>query len=91
VSEERLVYWLGTEVRRETRLPYRDSAYATPLPAEIAEVVRQMKMTGSEVGKLVGCSPQRVREWIGGKREMPYSVWRLLLITAGLALEGTAG
>jgi hypothetical protein len=76
-------------MRRETRLPYRDPEYAAPLPAEIAEVVRRTRMSGSEVGKLVGCSPQRVREWIGGKREMPYSVWRLLLITAGLALEGT--
>jgi hypothetical protein len=87
MSEERGDYNVAgrTEVRRESRLPFADPQYAAPTQDEFREVAR-MVGSGSEVAAVVGVDKRRVREYIGGQKDIPYALWRLLLLEAGLAL-----
>lgn len=78
-----------SELRHETRLPYTDPRYVAPKPAEVAEVVRLLELSGSQAGGMVGVDGRSIRRWIGGDREIPYSAWRLFLIEAGLDLPAS--
>ena len=77
----------GIEPGEDTRLPFASSRYRAPTKDEFTSVTRTLGLTGSMVGQLVGVTSLAVREWIGGKSDIPYSAWRLLLIHAGLALD----
>ncbi len=86
MSEERQGYGRA-EPRRETRLPFSSELYRAPTKDEFRTVTQLLGLTGKQVADLVGAEDARtVRRWIGGERDIPYSVWRVLLIDAGLAL-----
>lgn len=89
MSEERSSYKVEgqTEVRKEARLPFVSSRYRAPTKDEFRSVTQQLRLSGAEVGRLLGVHGRTVRKWIGGETEIPYSAWRLLLIRAGLATE----
>lgn len=90
MSEERAEYRAqGTiEIRLETRLPFADARYVSPSTDEIREVVRRLGLTSAQAADRVGVSSHRkMREYLGGQRDLSYAAWRLLLIGAGLALE----
>lgn len=70
-------------MRPETLLPRDNPAWAAPTGEEIAEVLRKAQLSGSRAARRAGVNPRRVREWIGGQREIPFSVWRLFLTEAG--------
>jgi hypothetical protein len=79
----------GRLPRPTTRIPFASHKYAPPTPDEVQLVSSQiLGLSGSETAKLVGVADGRtVRKWIGGESQVPYSVWRLLLLEAGLALD----
>lgn len=89
MSEEHAEYRIDNqEVRRETRLPFSDDSYQEPKPGEIRAVLKQANLTGSAAGVLLGVNGRTIRKWTGGEQAMPYSAWRLLLLTTGIALVG---
>jgi len=70
-------------------LLFRDPNYQKPTPNDVRAVIKQMGISGSEVGGLVGVSSDTVRKWqaapeSAGYKPIPYAPWRLLLIYAGL-------
>lgn len=80
------------QVRQELALdrpglfdPYaRD--WTAPTAAEFRELLRVADLSASEAGMLVGVDSRKIRKWAGDeKADMPYAVWRLLSIYAGLA------
>ncbi|MCI8212566.1 hypothetical protein AUC61_23835 [Pseudomonas sp. S25] len=79
------------QVRRELALdrPGLFDAYApgwvAPSVEEFRELLRVAELSGSKAGMLVGVSQGKIRKWAGGEGEVPYAVWRLLTIYAGLA------
>jgi len=80
------------QVRQELALdrpglfePYA-SDWSPPTAAEFRELLRVAGLSGSEAGTLVGVDSRKIRKWAGGeKADIPYAVWRLLSIYAGLA------
>lgn len=60
-------------------------AWQPPTPDEFRELLRLAGLGRSGAGRLVGVSPGKVGKWVGGQGEVPYAVWRLLTVYAGLA------
>jgi hypothetical protein len=60
-------------------------AWQPPSPDEFRELLRVAGLGRSGAGRLVGVSPGKVGKWAGGHGEVPYAVWRLLSVYAGLA------
>lgn len=56
-----------------------------PSAAEFRELLRVAGLSGSKAGMLVGVEQRKIRKWAGGEGAVPYAVWRLLSIYAGLA------
>ena len=79
------------QVRQELALdrPGLFDAYAPgwqpPNVAEFRELLRVADLSASQAGMLVGVDGRKIRKWAGGEGEVPYAVWRLLSIYAGLA------
>ena len=79
------------QVRQELALdrPGLFDAYAPgwqpPSVAEFRELLRVADLSASQAGMLVGVDGRKIRKWAGGEGEVPYAVWRLLSIYAGLA------
>lgn len=79
------------QVRKELALnrPGLFDAYAPgwtpPTVEEFRELLRVTGLPGSAAGLLVGVPQKKIRKWAGGEGEVPYAVWRLLSIYAGLA------
>ncbi|MNP62269.1 hypothetical protein D3C76_1575300 [compost metagenome] len=79
------------QVRQELALdrPGLFDAYApgwqSPSVAEFRELLRVADLSASQAGMLVGVDGRKIRKWAGGEGEVPYAVWRLLSIYAGLA------
>ena len=59
--------------------------WTPPTVDEFRELLRITGLPGSAAGLLVGVSQKKIRKWAGGEGEVPYAVWRLLSIYAGLA------
>ena len=59
--------------------------WTPPTVEEFRELLRVTGLPGSAAGLLVGVSQKKIRKWAGGEGEVPYAVWRLLSIYAGLA------
>lgn len=55
-----------------------------PSPDEFRELLRVAGLGRSGAGRLVGVSPGKIGKWVGGQGEVPYAVWRLLTVYAGL-------
>lgn len=55
-----------------------------PTGAEVRELLKVARLTSSTAGRLLGVPGGKVRKWAGDDGAMPYAVWRLLLIYAGL-------
>ena len=89
MSEPRAEYKVTgrTEIRHGCRLPFADPNYQAPTSDEIRAALKHGGMTGAGAGALLGVGGRTVRKWTGGERDIPYSAWRLLLISIGLALE----
>lgn len=60
-------------------------AWQPPTGAEVRELLKVAKLTSSTAGRLLGVPGGKVRKWAGDDGSMPYAVWRLLLIYAGMA------
>ena len=79
------------QVRQELALdrPGLFDAYAPgwqpPSVPEFRELLRVADLSASQAGMLVGVDGRKIRKWAGGEGEVPYAVWRLLSIYAGLA------
>lgn len=58
--------------------------WKSPTAGEFRELLRLAELTGSKAGALVGVPSGKIRKWVGGDGEVPYAVWRLLTIYAGL-------
>ncbi|TMU77521.1 XRE family transcriptional regulator [Pseudomonas fluorescens] len=56
-----------------------------PTVEEFRELLRVTGLPASAAGMLVGVSQKKIRKWAGGEGDVPYAVWRLLSIYAGLA------
>lgn len=85
-------FMTAEQVRQELALdrPGLFDSYApdwqSPTAAEFRELLRVADLSASEAGMLVGVDSRKIRKWAGGeKADMPYAVWRLLSIYAGLA------
>jgi len=76
--------------------PYADDRYQPPTPDQVTALIKGMGWSQNDVAKLVGVSydPKKgstaVRKWrtpvdSSEHRAIPYAVWRLMLIEAGLA------
>lgn len=75
------------ELRRETRLPYTHPDYDPPGPDDFRLAMQLGSLTGAKAGDLVGVTGRAIRRYVGGDRDIPYSVWRLLLVEIGLELK----
>jgi RES domain-containing protein len=81
------------QVRQELALdrpglfdPYAPD-WQPPSAAEFRELLRVADLSASKAGMLVGVDARKIRKWAGDeKADMPYAVWRLLSIYAGLAV-----
>ncbi|MBH3307936.1 hypothetical protein I5P84_00520 [Pseudomonas mosselii] len=62
---------------------YSDN-WQPPSPDEFRELLRLAGLGRSGAGRLVGVSPGKIGKWAGGQGEVPYAVWRLLTVYAGL-------
>lgn len=72
------------------RLRFGDPGYADPTPNDLRAVMQRARLTGSQVGDLVGVDSRTVRKWTGGERAMPYSAWRLLLLETAEKIDVVA-
>jgi hypothetical protein len=63
--------------------PYSDT-WKAPTSDELKEMMRLMDLSTSKVGRLLGIDPSRVRRWTIIGDEVPYALWRLLSIYAGI-------
>jgi hypothetical protein len=83
------------QVRQELELdrPGLFDAYTpgwqSPSVAEFRELLRVADLSASQAGLLVGVDARKIRKWAGGDGDVPYAVWRLLSIYAGLAEANT--
>lgn len=59
--------------------------WTPPTVEEFRELLRVTGLPGSAAGLLVGVPQKKIRKWAGGEGDVPYAVWRLLSIYAGLA------
>lgn len=59
-------------------------SWRAPSPDEFRELLRLARLSRSAAARLVGVSPGKVGKWIGGQGDVPYAVWRLLTVYAGL-------
>ncbi|NKF30455.1 transcriptional regulator [Pseudomonas sp. BGM005] len=59
--------------------------WTSPTADEFRELLRVARLTAGQAGLLVGVKQPKIRKWIGSEGEVPYAVWRLLSIYAGLA------
>ncbi len=59
--------------------------WQSPSQAEFRELLRLSGLGRSGAGRLVGVSPGKIGKWAGGQGDVPYAVWRLLVVYAGLA------
>lgn len=78
------------EIRNETLLLY-NQGWVQPTPDELRFIIdyantveSAKKLTGSELGNLVGVDARTVRRWTApidakNHRDIPYAAWRLLL------------
>jgi hypothetical protein len=60
--------------------------YTPPTPVEFREFVRMHGLTGAVTANLVGVTSRSVRYWLSNnksRRQIPYAVWRLLLVETG--------
>jgi hypothetical protein len=90
MPEERVIYDAAgrAEVRRATRLPITSEEYVAPSGDEFRTVTQLLGWTGGQTARFMGISDGRtVRKWISEESPIPYAVWRLLLIEAGIAIE----
>ncbi|MEZ0197339.1 hypothetical protein AB9U01_25130 [Pseudomonas qingdaonensis] len=55
-----------------------------PSGEEFKELLRLAQLSRSSAARLVGVSPGKIGKWAGGVGDVPYAVWRLLTIYAGL-------
>ena len=67
---------------------YNDQ-WRAPTSEEFRDLVRLANLTRGTAALLVGVSPGKIGKWIGGQGEVPYAVWRLLTVYAGLAPADT--
>lgn len=72
-----------------------DNGYLPPTPEEVAQLIRLAGWSQNDAAKIVGVKwdPKKgsstIRKWKSDKakqdhREIPYSAWRLMLLTAGV-------
>lgn len=60
--------------------------WTPPTAAEFRELLRVADLSASQAGMLVGVDSRKIRKWASPERaDMPYAVWRLFSIYAGLA------
>lgn len=76
-----------TTIRQGCLVPFADTRYVAPTPDDIKQALREGSLTGAAAGQLLGVTGRTIRKWTGGERDIPYSAWRLLLISIGLAVE----
>jgi hypothetical protein len=80
--------WEHREVRPVTRLPFADPRYEPPTPSEFRSVLQIAGWSGELAAARLGLNSARtVRKLVGGEREIPYSLWRLMLLETGFALD----
>lgn len=60
--------------------------WQSPSVPEFRELLRVADLSASQAGMLVGVEGRKIRKWAGGEGDVPYAVWRLLSIYAGLAI-----
>lgn len=79
--------------RRASAKVFTDDGYSPPTPEEVDTLIKLMGWSQNQVAKLTGVNfnPKKgsptVRRWktTGGEhRQIPYSAWRLLLLSAGV-------
>lgn len=85
-----LVSGLKTGPNKNTLLLFSDAEYAPPTWEDVRYVITDvLNLSGAKVAKLVGVEARTVRKWTSppsasNHSQMPYAVWRLLLIAAKL-------
>jgi DNA-binding transcriptional regulator YiaG len=77
-----------TAIRQGSLLLFTNPGYQQPSPNELRAVLNAGGLTGATAAALVGVSGRTLRKWTSGDRDIPYSAWRLLIISLGLALDG---
>lgn len=81
--------YIAHAIQSSTKLRFDDPAYTAPKAEDLRELMRQKNLSGSTVARLVGVTPRTVRKWatragMPNSAEIPYAVWRLLLIETGV-------
>lgn len=98
--EERAIYAVNApqakalQLPREVLVSFDDPVFRFPSADEVRQTMRVClsadgtKLTGSEIGLLLGVSSRTIRRWMSADpddvKEIPYAAWRLLLIALGL-------
>ncbi len=76
-----------TEPGHETRLPFSSPRYRAPNTDDVRVAIQTLGLSSAAAAQLLGVPSAAVHQWVGGRSEIPYSAWRLLLIHSGLALD----
>ena len=77
----------ATAIRQGSLLLFTNPGYQRPSPNELRAALDAGGLTGATAAALLGVSGRTLRKWTGGDRDIPYSAWRLLIISLGLALD----
>jgi DNA-binding transcriptional regulator YiaG len=75
-------------IRQGSLLLFTNPGYKRPSSNELRAALDAGGLTGATAAALLGVSGRTLRKWTSGERDIPYSAWRLLIISLGLALDG---
>jgi DNA-binding transcriptional regulator YiaG len=78
----------ATAIRQGSLLLFTNPGYQRPSPNELRAALDAGGLTGATAAAVLGVSGRTLRKWRSGDRDIPYSAWRLLIITLGLAIDG---
>lgn len=74
------------EIRSECFMPF-SAGWSCPKPDEIRFLVQDIGLSGAQIAKLTGIKDGRqVRRWVGGDAKISFSVWAILVESAGYGI-----
>lgn len=77
-----LVNGVTDHIPGEKLKPFRQ--WEPPTGGEIQAALQLAGWTGEKFAKTIGINPRTVRRWLDGDSDIPYAVWAMLCVAAGL-------
>lgn len=84
MSQKKMLYFVDgiSEISEKSLSPF--PSWKPPEPGEIKGALQLACWTGEQFAKAVGVNPRSARRWISGEHDIPYAVWAVVCVEAGL-------